>query len=285
MNNKKEYIKKLEGKIGSQKGKLNCRLKKEDFDGAITASKTFLEGVFEHIHIILLGQRINGGSKLQDKYKIIKKLLKLDPNKENDEYLKAICGNISALISNIEEISNNSGDRHFTELIPKKYLASFVVKISLNLADFLYQRIKFLYGEYHPKRMNLIYERVIEILDSHKRGYSKELLLKDEEINYFLSSFERDPYPINLIINKFISDFEIQDYRKNDIFFAAMRLFSDYLDKDRIKAIFYKCKDNDQTWPPWGHLVDFLEEIKEIKPGFVTQEMIKFINDKKIENA
>lgn len=283
MNKEKEYLKTLKGKISQQKGKLNIRLKNEDFDGAITASKTFLEGVFEDIHVTLLGQKMNSKSgDLRDKYKLIRNLLRLDPTRQADEKLKSICGNISSLVSNVEDISNISGDRHFTEIIPKKYLASFIVKISLALSEFLYQRLKFLYKEYHPEKMNLIYERLVEILDSPKRAYSKKSLLEDQEINYLLSTFENDPYAIRILINKFISDFEIENYRKNDVFFAAMRLFSDYLEKDKIKAIFLRCKENDQTWPPYGHLVEFLEEIQNIKPEFISEGMKKFIEEKKI---
>ena len=286
MNKGKQYLKTLKGKINQQKGKLNLRLKNKDFDGAITASKTFLEGVFEDIHVILLGQKINNKSNdLRDKYKFIKKLLRLDPGRQADEKLKSICGNISSLVSNIEDISNIEGDRHFTEIIPKKYLASFVVKISLTFSDFLYQRLKFLYKEYHPKKMNLIYERLVKILDSPKRAYSKKSLLEDQEINYLLSAFENDPYPTRMLLNKFISDFEIENYRKNDIFFAAMRLFSDYLEKDKVRAIFLKCKDNDQTWPPYGHLVEFLEEVQKTKPEFISEEIKKFIIEKKNETS
>jgi len=280
MNKGKLYLKTLKGKINQQKGKLNLRLKNKDFDGAITASKTFLEGVFEDIHVILLGQKINNKSNdLRDKYKFIKKLLRLDPSRQADEKLKSICSNISSLVSNIEDISNIEGDRHFTEIIPKKYLASFVVKISLTFSDFLYQRLKFLYKEYHPKKMNLIYERLVKILDSPKRAYSKKSLLEDQNISQLLSIFESDPYAIRILINKFISDFEIENYRRNDIFFAAMRLFFKHLEKDKIKAIFLKCKDNGQTFPPFGHLVSFLFAVKNLKPNdFLEEEMEIFIN-------
>jgi len=281
---KKKYLKKLEEKLSQQKGKLNLRLKNNDFEGAITASKTFLEGVFEDIHLILLGQEIDSRhNDLRDKFKAIKKLLKLDPFQQSDEKIKSICGSLSSIISNIEDISNTHGDRHFTEITTKKYLASFIVKISLNLAEFLYQRLKFLYKEYHPQKINIIYESLVKILDSSKRLLTKDFLLRDKEINFLLSNFEKDPYAISILINQFISDFEIENYRKNDIFFAAMRIFSEYLRSDQVKAIFLKHKDNDQTWPPYGHLVNFLEEIKKAKPDFINEEIEQFIKDKKYE--
>jgi len=280
---KKKYLKRLEGKLGQQKGKLNIRLKNKDFDGAITASKTFLEGVFEDIHVILLGQKINTKcNDLRDKFNAIKKLLRLDPYRQSDEKIKSICGALSSIVSNIEDISNVNGDRHFSEITPRKYLASFVVKTSLNLAEFLYQRLKFLYKEYHPKRINVIYEHLVKILDSPKRAFSKKSLLEDEEINSLLSNFEKDPYVIRILISRFISDFEIENYRRNDIFFAALRIFSDYLEIDKVRAIFLKCKDNNQTWPPYGHLVDFLEEIEKTKPEFINEDMKEFIKEKKI---
>ena len=120
----------------------------------------------------------------------------------------------------------------------------------------------------------MIYKRLIEILDSSKRALIKESLIKDAEINYLLSSFDEDEYVIKILINKFISDFEITSYRKSDIFFASMRLFFDYLTQDNIKQLFIKHKDNDQACG----LLEFLEQTRKGKADLLSEAMIDFIN-------
>ena len=57
-----------------------------------------------------------------------------------------------------------------------------------------------------------------------------------------------------------------------------MRVFFDNLTVADIKKIFNKCKDNSQTLPPWGGLVNFLKEVKNVNPGLLDNEILEFIS-------
>jgi hypothetical protein len=275
-----QYLRKIRGETERQRIKLKARIQGGDWDGAITSSKTFLEGIFENIHVILLGIDMpHNANDLRDKFNIIKKLLKLDPNKIADEKIKSIFGSISSIISNTEDLSNIAGDRHFPKIITKKSLATFMGNLSIFLAAFLYERIEFLYSQYPTEKTDLIYKKLIEILNSSKRALNKDNLLKDVEINYLLSAFDEDEYVIKIIINKFISDYEITRYRESDIFFASMRLFFDYLTQDNIKQLFIKCKDNDQACG----LLEFLEQTHKVKADLLDEVMVDFLNKNKNE--
>lgn len=279
MNIQEQNLKKLEELLDKQKKKIEERLRNGDYDGVITTSRTSLEGIFHHIYFILLGTPIPSRyNDLRDKFNLIKKLLSLDPNKQIDGKLKTIFRSISSIISQIEDITNIGGDKHFPLFIPKDCLANFLANLSRCFGEFLYSRLKFLYTQYPQEKVNLIYNALIKILDSPKRGWPREKLLKDEETNHLLLAFERDPYVIRVLINKFIGEYEIECFRENDIFFAVMRIFFEYLEKQDIEFIWRKCKDNDQTWPSCGHLLWFLFNVQKTKPEFISQEMNGWIN-------
>lgn len=279
MNIQEQNLRKLKESLNEQERKIEKRLADKDYDGVITTSRTFLEGVFHHIHFILLGVHIPSGyNDLRDKFNLIKKLLSLDPNKYVDDRLKVICSSISSVISQIEDITNRAGDKHFPLLIPKEYSANFISGISQSLGNFLYNRLDFLYAQYSQEKVNLVYNSLIKILDSPKRGWPKENLLEDEEINLLLLTFEKDAYVIGILIDKFIGGYKIGCFRENDIFFAAMRIFFENLGKQNIDLIWKKCKDNNQTWPSCGHLLWFMLDAQKAKPESLSQEMKEWIN-------
>jgi hypothetical protein len=118
---------------------------------------------------------------------------------------------------------------------------------------------------------------LIKILDSYKRNLPTKELIKDRQINDLLSLFNKEPFVIRALIDKFISEYEIGSYRDNDIFFAAMRLFFDYLTKEDISSIWKKCKDNEQTHPPYGGLLKFMYDVSKRKPSFISQEIREWI--------
>jgi len=279
MNIEEESLKKLEKSLQVAERKIQERIDKKDYEGAITASRTFLEGVFHNIYFILLGNPISPKyNDLRDKWNLIKKLLSLDPEKKSDQELKSLCYSISSMISQIENITNLSGDKHFTLLVPKEYLANFMAEISKSFSEFLYHRLKFLYNQYPQEKVDLIYNSLIKILDSHKRGWERDELLKDEEINNLFLAFEKDSFVIRKLIDKFIGEYEISQYRENDIFFAAVRIFFDFLSKEYVNLIWKKCKDNNQTCPPYGGLLSFMHDIQKLKPELLSQDMRKWIN-------
>jgi hypothetical protein len=64
-----------------------------------------------------------------------------------------ICGSISSIINQIEEITNVAGDKHFPIIAPERYLAAFIARICITLGEFMYRRLQFLYTLY-PQEKN-----------------------------------------------------------------------------------------------------------------------------------
>jgi len=263
--------------------KLDERLKNKDYDGVITISKTYLESAIDYFSEFLLEDADNPVKRQQlpDKFSYLKKFIKLYPEKQTDNRIKAIFDSLSKIIGNLHSIADELGDRHSSFLLPKPYEAEFIADLSKIFTRFLYKRINFLYQTYPDSTKNYIYKKLIEILNKgSNRNLNREELFKLEEIKNLFSTFENDHYVHSILKNKFIRDYEIKDYRENDIFFAAMRLFFDNLTKKDIENIFQKSKDNDQTHPPFGHLVSFLLAVKDLKPNdFLEKEMEVFINN------
>jgi len=268
--------------------KLDERLKNKDYDGVITISKTYLESAIDYFSEFLLEDADNPVERQQlpDKFSYLKKFINLYPERQTDNRMKAILDSLSKIIGNLHSIADELGDRHSSFLLPKPYEAEFVADLSKIFARFLYERINFLYHAYPDSTKNYIYEKLIRILNKgSNRSLSREELLKLEEIKNLFSAFENDPYILNVLKNKFIRDYEIGSYRENDIFFAAMRLFFDSLTKKDVRNVFQKCKDNDQTFPLWGHLVSFLFAVKKIKSkDFLEKEMEDFVNNFSLED-
>jgi len=269
------------------KEKLEKRLSVDDYDGVVTMAKTYLESAIDYFSDFLLGDSANSLKKKQllAKFNYLKKVIKLCPEKEVDNKIKSIFDSLLKIIVSLDSIANELGDRHSSLLLPKRYEAKFILSVSEILVDFLYERINFLYDKYPNETTNHIYEKLIKILDkSNNRDLSRKDLLEIGEIKSLFRAFGEDPYIVSVLKDKFIRDYEIENYRANDIFFAGMRLFFDNLNERDIVNIFRKCKDNPQAYPPYGHLLSFLFAVKKIKSEcFLESKMKEFIDgfDKK----
>ena len=279
---KKEIVtKNLKDSMNRYAQKLDERLRNKDYDGVITISKTYLESAIDYFSDFLLEDVDNPIKKKQlpDKFHYLKKFVRLYPEKETNDKMKAILDSLSKIVGNLHFVANELGDRHSSLLLPKPYEAKFIADLSKIFVEFLYERINFLYHTYPDSTKNYIYKKLIRILNKgSNRNLSRGDLLKLEGIKNLFSTFENDPYILNILKNKFIRDYEIESFRENDIFFSAMRLFFDSLTKKDVRNVFQKCKDNDQTFPLWGHLISFLFAVKKLKPSdFWDKEMENFI--------
>ena len=248
------------------------KINKKDYDGAISNARSFIEGVIVDIFQRITGEKLELSGDLPDKYKKIKNLLKLSPEQSTDKEMKALCSGILTIMHALDQISNKMGDRHVPLTQPEEYHARFYVNACKIIADFLYERLNDLY----QSKENL-FNGIISILNKGRnRMLTREELINDQAIKNILDKC--DNYVSNLLKNKFIDDYLINNFRENDIFFAGMRIFFDYLTKYDVKKIFLKCKDNDQTLPPFGGLIAFLESIRKEKPDLLNNDIELFLD-------
>ncbi|GIW67001.1 MAG: hypothetical protein KatS3mg095_0899 [Candidatus Parcubacteria bacterium] len=278
---KEEHLRKIKENLEEIKRKMDLRYKNNDFDGVVTLSKTYLEGVMEEIFYLLCEKPMEvKNNDLRDKWNIIKKMVYLDPNKVTHDELKTICGSISSIISSVENLANFLGDRHFSIYKldeTKKYTAEFIMNLTLLMAEFLYKRLEFLYIEFPENIILSFYEKLIKILDSEKRNYTRKELISNDLIKKWFYIFDKEQFVIEHIKIKLIEDFKIDSFRDNDIFFSAMKILFEYLNKEDINKIWLKCKENNQTYPPYGHLFEFLYFVKNTKPEYINKEQEEFI--------
>ncbi len=251
--------------------KCEDRISKKDYNGAISASRSFLEGIFEDIYLRIVGEELEKKGDLNDKYKRIKNLLKFSPEQFTDSSLKRITGGFMSIISGVNDISNSMGDRHTPEGEAKEYHALLCLNTAKIICDFLYTRL----DDVFESKEN-IYEGLIAALSEERRSLSKEKLLEDPLIKKLLGGL--DTYVRLLLKEKFLKDYKIISFQANDIFFAAMRLFYDDLDKSDLEVLFLKCSHNSQTLPPYGGLMPFLKEIKtDNKINTMSEEILSFL--------
>ncbi len=143
------------------------------------------------------------------------------------------------------------------------------------MADFLYGRLQ---REYQGKEN--LFEGLIAVLDSdNKRALSGDELRADPAIAAILEKC--DEYIISLLKDKFIEDYQIDSFKQNDIFFAGMRIFFDKLSKSYFEKIYNKCKDNNQTLPPYGGLKYFMNDVLQKKPDYLSKVHNDFLKVKK----
>lgn len=257
---------------GDQLIKCKEKIEKGDYYGAITNARSFIEAVIADIYKRITGEEINIIGGLPDKYRQIKNLLKFAPEQQANKELKSLCGGMTATMHALDQISNEMGERHVPASKPEEYHARFYVGACQIIADFLYDRLAHIY----QNKENLFTGIISALEEGNKRSLSRDELIVDTAIQNILEKC--DSYAIALLKNKFISDYAINYFRDNDIFFAAMRIFFDNLDKSDLNNIFEKCKDNNQALPPYGGLVKFLLEVSEKKQDLLTSEINKFFS-------
>lgn len=112
--------------------------------------------------------------------------------------------------------------------------------------------------------------------NGHKAFYERKTYLRDRQIISSLSNY--GSMMRRVIKSAWVAESRIDSYNESDVFFAAMELFLEELNKKDIKLIFGKYKDNDQAvlWP-------FLENIEERKPKILSTEVIGYLRQKQKE--
>jgi len=251
------------------------KILRRDFDGAITSGRSLLEGVFKDIYKRVLDEKMVESGDLLQKFKIVKNLICLSEEQSVDAQFKSLCRGLMQSMSALDQLSNLTGDRHVPSIKPEEYHARFYVNSVKTIADFIYDRVHFLY----EGRENLYKSLVDELEVGNKRGLTRDELKVDNEIAAILKNC--DLYVRTLLKEKFCEEYEIVSFRQNDIFFAALRIFIDNLTAKDMVRVFEKCINNSQTLPPYGGLIYFLSEIENYKPDLLNKKHLEFIAEYK----
>jgi hypothetical protein len=123
--------------VHEQFSKLDEKLRAEDFDGAITNSRSLIEGVIAEIHQKLTGKSLEKSGDLRQDFKAIRGLMNLSPDAHTDETVRQILQGLNSIISGIDSLSNQMGDRHRRHHKPQKRHAKLAVNAAMTTVDFL----------------------------------------------------------------------------------------------------------------------------------------------------
>jgi hypothetical protein len=254
-----EQLKKCEDKIG-----------RGDYDGAISSTRSLVEGVIADIYFRITGEKLDKGNDLVSDYKKIKGLLNLSEEQYSNDSIKNIVRCLVGLTSGLDALSNQMGDRHKRPVKPQKHHAKLCVNSAKTFTQFLYDTMEFRF-----KGRESLYDEAIILVDNENRFLEREKLLNLKEVETFLT--RTDPYLRSLLKNRFIEEFEINHFRQSDIFFAVLHILSDQLRRADIETIFKKHKDNPQACG----LNSFLIELEKFNPDLLNPELLKYVQEVK----
>jgi len=246
--------------VKEQLEKCDLKLREADYDGAISSARSLVEGVLGEISLKCTGNRLEDSGDLLGDYKKVKDLLNLSEEKITNECLKGIIRSLNGIIQNIDTLSNKMGDRHRPIISPAGHQAKFVVDSAKAISDFLFSTM-----ESQSNRINSFLDQLLEILNSEKRFFTREQLLNDSDIKDLLLT--SDIYLRQGVKDEFFKRFEVDSYRKSDIYFAVMRVFFEELTVDDVIEIFLESVRNDQMigWE------EFNKELLSQKPELLGQ--------------
>ena len=246
--------------------KCNSKLKDADYDGAITNARSLVEGILGEIYQKCTGEILEETGDLLKDYKKVKDLLNLSEKQYIQESIKGIIRSFYGIIQSIDTLSNRMGDRHRPLIKPERHHAKLVVDSAVTISDFLFSSM-----EYQSNRKNSFLNRLLEVLDSEKRFFSRQQFQEDEEIQELIST--SDVYLRRLVKEEFNNRFKVHSYRQNDIYFSVMRIFFDELNAEDIVAIYIESQTNDQLigWK------EFEKELSEEKPILLKEAYGKLI--------
>lgn len=117
------------------------RLKQNDFEGAITTSRTFLEGVFK---FILDERHITYEDNLEfhKLYQAVAETLNLKPKQHDEAIFRQILDGCQKVIDGMGSLRNTKGDAHFSKNYkPHKRHAELAVSLSASLSTFLIETL------------------------------------------------------------------------------------------------------------------------------------------------
>lgn len=251
--------------------KIDKRLRDEDYRGAVTSSRTLIEYTIKDIYTQITGDTIDKVDDLQEGFKKIQKLLKLDFDKTIDDNKKKILRSFVTIINSLAPLFNSLGDRHGSKSSAERNTALFCTDSTKIFVNFLYGRLQDIHGLYPS-----LFEKLIKCLNSDLRLKTKKELLADKSI-VEITSF-CDEYIIGFLIDKHIDETPIDSFRESDIFFAFLKIFSNSLKEAQlIRALGKHCNNGQAVG--WEN---FLKELRVERKDLFTKPVIKLISESRV---
>jgi len=254
--------------IREQLKKCDEKIVKKDYDGAISSSRSLVEGVIADIYERIIGERMEKSGSLIDDFKKIKGLLNLSEDKYSNDNIKAILRSFITILDSVDSLSNKMGDRHRRLIEPMDHHARLCVNSSKIFCDFLYDTLN-----YQFQTKENLFEGLVSAINSEKRFWERERLKNDIAVKKILDRC--DKYLRIVLKDKFINEFEISSFRRSDICFAGLSLFLEDISPKDIKKIYEMHKENNQACG----LPYFLQSVRIFNSDLIKDaEMIDFIN-------
>jgi Abortive infection C-terminus len=123
--------------VHEQFSKLDEKLRVEDFDGAITNSRSLIEGTIAEIHQRLTGKSLDKSGDLRQDFKAIRGLINISPDTHSDQTVRQILQGLNSIVDGVDTLSNQMGDRHRRRHKPEKRHAKLAVNAAKTTVDFL----------------------------------------------------------------------------------------------------------------------------------------------------
>ncbi|MCK9351632.1 MAG: abortive infection family protein [Candidatus Paceibacterota bacterium] len=216
---------------------------KGDYSGVLTCVRSSIEAATFDIYRRITGEEIYGTGSLGEDYKKVKNLLNLAPENKTNAHAKKLTSSLISIIDSIDELSNQMGDRHVQKVIPERHHALLCLNSGRSVVGFLYSSLTFQY-----KEKNTLYREIIDFLyEGTNRFKPREFLLDQPKLKFIFSRC--DEFTKGLIKKKLISEFEINHFKDNDVFFKVLELLGNVTKKD-ITLVQNKCLGNNQCGLP-----------------------------------
>ncbi|HSZ33183.1 MAG TPA: abortive infection family protein [Puia sp.] len=124
--------------INQQIGKCQKKIQEEDFNGAITNSRSLIEAIFIEIIERHEKENVKNDGDIENLWKKVKKIMKLEIQRDTfPEFVIQILSGIETSLKGLAGLSNNAGDRHANKFKTMKHHAKLAVNLAMTLADFL----------------------------------------------------------------------------------------------------------------------------------------------------
>lgn len=124
--------------IAEQIEKCQQKIATEDFNGAITNSRTLVEAILIHVIESIEKQEVKNDGNVINLWTRAKKALKIDLKKDEiPDFVFQIISGLDTSINGLAGLSNNAGDRHANKFNTKRHHAKLSVNLAMTLSDFL----------------------------------------------------------------------------------------------------------------------------------------------------
>lgn len=124
--------------VSEQIQKCQQKIALDDFNGAITNSRTLCEAVLIYVIETIEKSEVKNDGNVINLWKRAKKALKIDlDKKEIPDFVFQILTGLDTSLNGLAGLSNNAGDRHANKFKTKKHHAKLAVNSTMTFCDFL----------------------------------------------------------------------------------------------------------------------------------------------------